>query len=496
MPLFSLALCLAACGGGGSGGSPTPPPTATPNTAPTFTSAASVQRTENDPLAVAVTATDAQGDTIAISISGGADAALFSLNAQNVLSFRAAPNFELPRDADGNNVYEVQLRASDSSASTVQALSIEVTNDREGIRVRRIGGGLVDVTAIASIPGDDDVFVGQRNGRILRVDPVAGSVTEVRQLLNVNTTGQRGLLGLAASPGFAGDGLIWAVVAKPIGQFLRDQGIELCRFRLANVELPGGCGGPLEFATDATERLGGWVGFDQNGLLYLAFGDGGNEANSQDSSTLLGKVLRMRLNPDPNAGAAPIVFGGVDGNPFFPGSSPRAFIFVQGVRDPAPGSFLGTDLFIGDRGAGRFEEVNRLMQASGGANLGWPFFEASRERMGGAGFTQRAPVTEYPFGTGPREGQRIGGGVAYQGPITELQGKYVFFDSATGNIWSLPVSALSNTALFPAAEYERRNADFTPAGATIGRITAMGSDSTGNIYLVDDAGGIFIVDRG
>jgi len=47
-------------------------------------------------------------------ITGGADAGLFSINAATgELTFSAAPDYETPADADANNVYIVQVTASD-----------------------------------------------------------------------------------------------------------------------------------------------------------------------------------------------------------------------------------------------------------------------------------------------------------------------------------------------------------------------------------------------
>ncbi|RYD95119.1 MAG: hypothetical protein EOP61_20365, partial [Sphingomonadales bacterium] len=131
-------LLLAACSSGGSGGGGIPGPTPTPsgpNTAPTFTSATTATVVENAALAYTATATDAQSNPITYSITGGADAARFSISAGGTLSFATAPNFDLPADADGDNVYQVQLGASDGALSATLNLAVNVTNSREGIAV-------------------------------------------------------------------------------------------------------------------------------------------------------------------------------------------------------------------------------------------------------------------------------------------------------------------------------------------------------------------------
>ena len=64
-------------------------------------------------------ATDADGDTVTYSISGGADSAKFSINSTSgALSFKTAPDFETPTDANGiSNNYEIVVRATSGTGS-------------------------------------------------------------------------------------------------------------------------------------------------------------------------------------------------------------------------------------------------------------------------------------------------------------------------------------------------------------------------------------------
>ena len=55
------------------------------------------------------------------------------------LSFAAAPDFEEPADADGNNVYEVIVQVSDGAGIDLQALSVSVT-DVNGVRIEGTDG--------------------------------------------------------------------------------------------------------------------------------------------------------------------------------------------------------------------------------------------------------------------------------------------------------------------------------------------------------------------
>ena len=57
------------------------------------------------------------GTTLTYSISG-ADAALFNIDATTgVITFKSSPNYEAPGDAGGNNVYDVNVTASDGTNS-------------------------------------------------------------------------------------------------------------------------------------------------------------------------------------------------------------------------------------------------------------------------------------------------------------------------------------------------------------------------------------------
>ena len=103
------------------------------NEAPTITSGAAASFAENATGTVytaAATDPDA-GTTLTYSISG-ADASLFDINATTgAVTFKSSPNYEAPGDAGGNNVYDVNVTASDGTNSTTKAVAITVTNVNE-----------------------------------------------------------------------------------------------------------------------------------------------------------------------------------------------------------------------------------------------------------------------------------------------------------------------------------------------------------------------------
>ncbi len=104
---------------------------------------AAVSVAENSTVVTTVTSTDVDaGATKAFSISGGADAARFQIDAATgALSFRSAPNFEARVDAGTNNIYDVIVSASDGTLADTQAIAVTVTNVNEAPVITSNGGG-------------------------------------------------------------------------------------------------------------------------------------------------------------------------------------------------------------------------------------------------------------------------------------------------------------------------------------------------------------------
>jgi Ca2+-binding RTX toxin-like protein len=147
------------------------------NAAPTITSngagtTAGVSIAENGTAVTKVTA-DAN-TTLTYSISGGADAALFSINASTgVLAFKSAPNFDAPTDVGRNNVYDVIVQASDGLKTDTQAIAVTVTNDLSElsslgynmtgtVRSDNLVGGTWD-DILNGAAGNDTLFGGNGN---------------------------------------------------------------------------------------------------------------------------------------------------------------------------------------------------------------------------------------------------------------------------------------------------------------------------------------------
>lgn len=92
-----------------------------------ITSSTSINTLENTTAVGTLAATG--GGTITWSLTGGADLAKFSIGSSSgALSFNVAPDFEAPADADLNNIYLVQVRATNGITSDTKTFSVTVTD--------------------------------------------------------------------------------------------------------------------------------------------------------------------------------------------------------------------------------------------------------------------------------------------------------------------------------------------------------------------------------
>lgn len=487
-------LFLSACGGGGS--SAPPPPAPPVNRAPAFTSAATVGVAENATDTVyQAAATDPDGNALTFSIAGGADAARFAITAAGALTFVASPDFETPADADRNNVYLVRVAVSDGSLSTTLDLAVTVTDVAgEGFAVRRVGSGFNQPLFVAAIPGDPRVFVLEKGGRILLLDPAApGSGNLFMSVAGtVSIDGERGLLGLAAAPDYPTSGVFYLYLTNPSGD------IEVRRYTRRNANEGDAASGDVILTIphrQFSNHNGGWIGFGPDGLLYMGVGDGGGSndpnGNAQNSRTLLGKILRVDIRGDAFPADAARDYAIPADNPAFGGGPSE--VFAYGFRNPFRASFDGSDLLVGDVGEGAIEEVDRLRPIDRGGNFGWSFREGTRLNRGGEPAGLIAPVAEYGHGAGPLQGRSVTGGYVYRGPALALRGLYIFGDFISGNIWSVPAAELVSGSTVPATRFTRRNADFAPNAGTFGNIASFGEDSSRNLYIVDFDGEIFMI---
>ena len=169
------------------------------NEAPTITSASAFSLAENGTAAALVTSTDPEGAPRSYAIFGGADAAKFAIDAATgALSFIALPNFEVPGDADGDNVYQVSVRASDGSLSDTRALAISVTNLNEAPVIASNGGGDSATVSIAENGTAVSTVTSSDPEGTPRSYAITGGVDAARFAINATT----GALAFVAAANF------------------------------------------------------------------------------------------------------------------------------------------------------------------------------------------------------------------------------------------------------------------------------------------------------
>ena len=179
--------------------------------------------------------------------------------------------------------------------------------------------------------------------------------------VKVDAFNERGLLGIALHPDFDNNPFVYLYYTVPFSNHNR-----VSRFRAnGDLAIPNSEEIILELDNlSAKVHNGGAMLFDTAGYLFIATGDGGNSGNSQDTTNLLGKILR--LNAD---GSIPT------DNPFYTAySGKNKSIFSLGLRNPFNLSYSPTQdkLYATDVGAGDFEEINLILAKQ---NYGWPLIE-------------------------------------------------------------------------------------------------------------------------
>jgi len=133
---FVLGMCVmavAACGGGGGGGGSSAGDAystgSSSNSPPTINNTVlNISVMENQTSAFQIEASDADGDTITYSV-GGEDQEFFNVSTSGIVTFKVAPDFESPSDANADNVYDISGIASDSGSMASKDFTVTVTND-------------------------------------------------------------------------------------------------------------------------------------------------------------------------------------------------------------------------------------------------------------------------------------------------------------------------------------------------------------------------------
>ncbi|WP_340678416.1 PQQ-dependent sugar dehydrogenase [Paraglaciecola sp.] len=495
--IITGALALFACGSGGSDSPSTPT-----NNNPVFSSPNMLDVAENTGDAFyTATATDADGDVLSFSISGGADSALFVLDvASGSLSFINPPDFEMPVDVGGDNIFNVTLSVSDGQGGQANlAVTITVTDEQQTAQVRLVGQGFNQpLYATALLDGSGRMLIAEKGGQVRVLSPDTAIIAAIDFLDvsgSISTQSERGLLGIALAPDFSTSGQIYINVTNISGD-TEIRGYKTFPDSLDRID-PATENVILTINQPASNHNGGWLGFDNNGLLVIPTGDGGGSGDpddfAQDPHSLLGKVLRIDVTHDDFPADDARNYAIPPGNTFTDEADGLPEIYALGLRNPFRASFdpSNGDLLIGDVGQNAIEEIDRLPMNDSSYNFGWAVREGTAQYKGADDVRFTPPVAEYTQGNGATQGHSVTGGYVYNGPVETLQGAYIFADYVSSNIWSLPASDLLIGETIPHNQFTVLTTLFTPDTAWIDKIVSFGLDENRNLYIVSLSGNVF-----
>ncbi len=329
-------------------------------------------------------------------------------------------------------------------------------------RLVQVATGLPGAVFVAPAPSHlpGRLYVVQKAGRIMIVDRGRVFAKPFLDLRSQVAGGElRGLFSIAFHPDFRHNGEFF------VNYVGRDGDVYVVRFRVVHgVAAPGSRRVLIRVPTMTTNpdgHYGGQLAFGPDGRLYVGFGDGNRASSAQDPSTLLGKLVRLDVDT--------------------PGSEPQ--IVAYGLRNPWRMSFDRDtgDLYVGDVGQSRREEVDRLPKGFRGvANFGWPIWEGSiRTAPVPSDLPGRVlrPLLEYAHSA--KGCYAVVGGYVYRGTdVPGLSGRYLYADLC-GGVWSADVSGR--------VARNRRAEPLIPPGLVV----SFGEGSKGELYIVTLAGRVY-----
>lgn len=215
--------------------------------------------------------------------------------------------------------------------------------------VRTLTTGLAVPWGVAFLPDGRGVVTERDSGRVLVVDAKSGKAIPIGTIEMTAPNVEAGLLGVAVSPTFTDDHLLYFYVSTPEDN------------RIVRATWDGGLVAEPQTILDGIPlgpiHDGGRLAFGPDGYLYASTGETGNRDLSQDKSSLAGKILRIT----PEGKPAP-------GDPF--GNSP---IYSYGHRNVQGLAWDDAGhLWASEFGDSTFDELNLIEP---GNDYGWPLFE-------------------------------------------------------------------------------------------------------------------------
>lgn len=309
-------------------------------------------------------------------------------------------------------------------------------------------------TAMAYEPGSKNLFILEKGGsgtaRVRRRAFAGGTVTTALTLTNVDTDGERGLLGIAFDPDYlqsASTRIVYLYVTKLVTGGSHNQ---VWRYKESGGTLTADGTTPIldgPTLTSATNHNAGTLRFGNDKTLYISMGDNDTDADplpkARDLTDLRGKILR--INRD---GTIP------PDNPYAFDPGKRHEIWAWGLRNPfrfTIDSATGIP-WIADVGENTWEEIDKGIS---GADYGWPCYEGDATFVSCSAPNAVFPVLEYGHDGVPSDfhGNCVIGGPVYRGGSfpASYEGRLFFADYGAGWMRSALVGAngtLSDVQLF------------------------------------------------
>ncbi len=364
------------------------------------------------------------------------------------------------------------------------AVALLLGAPRCAVAPRTVATGFTEPLFVTAPAGDPRVFIVERSG-LVHLRDAAGDLRATPFLdlsTRVSADPEAGLLGLAFPDDHAAHGEFYVHYLSAGGASV------LSRLRVgANPDraLAGSEIELLSIAQPMAGQNGGSIAFSPvDGMLYWGLGDGGgiNDPfdHAQNGATLLGKILRLDVGPDPVSGFDPARPARVPvDNPFVTDPAVRGEIWALGLRNPHrlafdPGS---GDLWITDEGQAREEELNFEPAGEGGRNYGWPVQEGRLCHLPDAarGISCFAPSLTPPvFTYRSSRGCAVTGGAVGSLVTSPLRGSFLFGDHCSGDLWH--------------ADHLGGLLDLTGMLGSQPGLTSVSSDGLGQLWITRDDG--------
>lgn len=301
-----------------------------------------------------------------------------------------------------------------------------------GFSETQLTASLTNPTSFAFAP-DGRIFITQQAGT-LRVIKDGALLAAPFVTLNVDSTGERGLLGVAFDPDFANNQYVYVYYTpnvtprhNRVSRFTADGDVAAANSEVQILD--------LDNLSGATNHNGGAIHFGPDGKLYVAVGENANAANAQTLNNRLGKILR--INSD---GTIPT------DNPFYgTATGDNRAIWAMGLRNPFTFSFQPGSgrMFVNDVGQAAWEEIN---DGIAGSNYGWNVCEGFCSPPNPS---YRDPLLTYSHSTGAYTGCAIVGSTFYN-PVTaqfpsDYTGDYFYADLCNGWIRQYDIAGNTST---------------------------------------------------